>query len=212
MPVPCNCCPVADSNCFEASAQVPFVTAAVSANPGGLSIVNLASTIDGTAGADLSGFSPPVTAAQLAANPTTAIDWGFAAPTPINRVRWFNGGGGVLTDQDGFGVIQLQLLDNALTILYQTSWDLGPPIGNNNLVREIVFPEVPGVRYVRATNMNKQNNAVMGTGSPLLRQIQAFQTAAKPVWRCRNQTPPNTMRWFDSVGTEYDSSLVMPCD
>lgn len=213
MTLQCSCCPIPTDECWESVVQLPFQSVVVSNNPGGLSITNLASTIDGSAGSDLSGFSPPASAAQLAANPTTAIDYVFAAPQPdVNRLRWFNGGGGVLTDQDGFGLVTFQLLDPANVVLYQSNWDLTQPIGNNAIVREITFQPVDNVKTIRFTNFHKQNDAVMGTGSPLLRQFQAFAVAARPVWPCRDRLAPNTLRWFDATGTEVAAAAdVVPC-
>lgn len=207
MPVPCDCCPVAaPARC--AAGEVPFSNVLVSANPGGLPITNLASTIDGTAGADLSGFSPPVTEAQLLANPTTAFDYVFAAPVNnLVRLRWHNGGGGDLTDQDGFGLITVTLLDAGLAPLYTTPWDLTAPAGNNAIVRELNFPAVSGVARVRFNGFHKQNTAVMGTGSPLLRQVEAFVYG--PVFPCRRRS--GALEWYDETGNLVPNPEVVDC-
>ncbi|WP_030672465.1 hypothetical protein [Streptomyces sp. NRRL B-1347] len=208
MPVPCNCCPIAGpTRC--APGEVPFSAVQISANPAGLPITNLASTIDGTAGADLSGFSPPVTEAQLVANPTTGFDYLFAAPVDnLVRLRWHNGGGGVLTDQDGFGLITVTLLDAGLAPLYTTPWDLTAPITNNAVVRELNFPPVSGVARVRFDGFHKQNVGVMGTGSPLLRQVEAFTNG--PVFPCRRRN--GTLEWYDEAGNLVPNSEVVSCD
>lgn len=209
MTVPCNCCPVAaPERC--GIGEVPFASVSIAANPAGLPITNLASTIDGTAGSDLSGFSPPVSEAQLVANPTTAFDYVFAAPVDnLVRLRWHNGGGGVLTDQDGFGLITVTLLDAGLAPLYTTPWDLTAPIGNNAIVRELNFPAVSGVARVRFNGFHKQNVGVMGTGSPLLRQVEAFTNG--PVFPCRRRSS-GALEWYDEAGNLVPNAEVTNCD
>lgn len=207
MAVPCDCCPmVTDSYC--GTSQVLFGSVGVMDNPAGLPITNLASTIDGTAGADLSGFSPPVSEAQLTSNPTTGFDYIFAAPVDrLKRLRWYNGGGGVLTDQDGFGLITVTLLDAGLLPLFTTTWDLTAPVGDNNIVRELNFAPVNGVSRIRFDHFHKQNTAVFGTGAPLLRQVEAFTT--DPVYPCRRSN--GTVEWYDAVGNLVPATDVHPC-
>lgn len=190
--------------------EVPFSSVLVSANPAGLPIVNLASTIDGTLGSDLSGFSPPVTEAQLVANPTTAFDYVFAAPVDgLSRLRWWNGGGGVLTDQDGFGLINVTFLDaGLLPIGASVPWDVGPPAADNNPARELNFHAVSGVARVRFDGFHKQNVAVMGTGSPLLRQVEAFNF--QTVFPCRRRN--GTLEWYDQQGNLVNSADVVSCE
>ncbi|KPI33268.1 hypothetical protein OV450_1356 [Actinobacteria bacterium OV450] len=209
MPVPCDCCPAgAPERC--AAGEVLFANVLVSANPAGLPITNLASTIDGTEGADLSGFAPPVTEAQLIANPTTAFDYVFAAPVNnLVRLRWHNGGGGVLTDQDGFGLITVTLLDAGLSPLFTTPWNLTAPIGDNTPPRTLDFAPVSGVARVRFNGFHKQNVAVMGAGSPLLRQVEAFTRG--PVFPCRRRGS-GALEWYDEVGNLVHLSDIGPCD
>ncbi|MFF4391443.1 hypothetical protein ACFY0G_32340 [Streptomyces sp. NPDC001552] len=206
-PVPCDCCPTSSPpRC--AAGEVLFSSVLVSANPAGLSIVNLASTIDGTQGSDLSGFSPPVTEATLVANPTTAIDYLFAAPVDnLVRLRWHNGGGGVLTDQDGFGLITMTLLDAGLAPLLSLPWNVGPPAGNNVPPRQLDFVAVNGVSRVRFSGFHKQNTGVMGTGSPLLRQVEAFVFG--PVYPCRRRN--GALEWYNLAGNLVPAADVVPC-
>lgn len=211
MTVPCNCCPVSPDGCFEAVTQVPFQSVGNIVNPGGLSIVNLASTIDGTLGSDLSGFSGPATAAQLAANPTTSWDYVFALPVnDLVRLLWANGGGGVLTDQDGFGLVTFTFLDPANVVITQITHNMTAPAGNNAVIRTVAFPPIANVKTIRVSNFTKQNNGVMGTGSPLLRQIQAFTRTVKPVFPCR--LPNGTIHFYDGTGAEVAASQVVTCE
>jgi hypothetical protein len=207
MPAPCDCCPVAaPRRCGVGWA--PFSAVAIAANPAGLPISNLASTIDGTYGSDLSGFSPPVTEAQLTGNPTTGFLYSFAAPRDnLVRLRWYNGGGGVLTDQDGFGLITVTLLDAADAPLYTTVWDLTAPIGNNGLVRQLDFPPVGGVARIRVDNLHKQNPAVFGTGAPLLRQFEAHVSG--PAFPCRRRS--GALEWYSAAGSLVDPATLIPC-
>ncbi|MEU1815143.1 hypothetical protein ABZ543_08090 [Streptomyces roseifaciens] len=180
----------------------------IAANPAGLPITNLNSTIDGTAGADLSGFSPPVSEAQLVANPTTGFDYVFATPVDnLVRLRWFNGGGGILTDQDGFGLITFTLLDAGLSPLYSSPWNLTAPIGNNAVVREISFTAVSGVARIRFNAFHKQNPGVFGTGAPLLRQVEAFVNG--PAFPCRRRN--GTLEWYNESGNVVDPATLGPC-
>jgi hypothetical protein len=205
--VPCDCCAVASPpRC--GIGEVPFSSVLVSANPAGLTITNLASTIDGTQGADLSGFSPPVTEAVLVANPTTAIDYLFASPVDnLVRLRWHNGGGGVLTDQDGFGLITVTFLDAGLATIATMPWDLTAPIGNNAPARQLDFTALNGVARVRFSGFHKQNPAVMGTGSPLLRQVEAFTSG--PLFPCRRRN--GTLEWYDELGNLVPLAEVGSC-
>lgn len=189
---------------------MPFSSVLVSANPAGLPIVNLASTIDGTLGSDLSGFSPPVTEAQLVANPTTAFDYLFASPVnDLVRLRWWNGGGGILNDQDGFGLITVTFLDAGLSpIGAPVPWDVGPPAANNVPARELNFPAVNGVSRIRFSGFHKQNVAVMGTGSPLLRQVEAF--TFQTVFPCRRRS--GVLEWYDQQGNLIDGANVTNCN
>lgn len=187
---------------------MPFSSVLVSANPAGLSIVNLASTIDGTQGADLSGFSPPATEAALVANPTTAFDYLFASPVDdLVRLRWHNGGGGILTDQDGFGLVTVTFLDAGLIPIASMPWDLTAPIGNNALPRQLDFTALNGVSRVRFSGLHKQNPAVMGTGSPLLRQVEAFVFG--PVFPCRRRS--GALEWYNQAGSLVPTVDVVPC-
>lgn len=208
MTLPCDCCPVAaPERC--GTGEVPFSSVLVSANPAGLPITNLASTIDGTHGSDLSGFSPPVSEAQLVANPTTAFDYVFAAPVDnLVRLRWHNGGGGVLTDQDGFGLITATLLDVGLAPIFTTPWDLTAPIGNNALARELNFTAVNGVARVRFDGFHKQNTGVFGTGAPLLRQVEAFVRG--PAFPCRRRGT-GALEWYNEAGNLVDPASLGPC-
>jgi hypothetical protein len=188
---------------------VPFSSVLVSANPAGLPIVNLASTIDGTQGADLSGFSPPVSEAQLVANPTTGFDYVFMAPVDrLVRLRWHNGGGGVLSDQDGFGLITVTLLDAGLTPLFASPWDLTAPIGNNASPRQLDFAAVNGVARVRFDGFHKQNPGVFGTGAPLLRQVEAFVQG--PVYPCLRRRS-GALEWYNAAGNLVDPASLGPC-
>lgn len=207
MSVPCDCCPVAaPSRC--AIGEVPFSSALVSANPAGLSIVNLASTIDGTAGADLSGFVPPVTEAVLVANPTTAIDYVFASPVDnLVRLRWYNGGGGILTDQDGFGLVTVTFLNAGLAPIATMPWDLTAPLGNNGPPRQLDFTALNGVARVRFSGFHKQNTAVMGAGSPLLRQVEAFVSG--PAYPCRRRN--GTLEWYNEAGSLVPVAELVSC-
>lgn len=205
--VPCDCCPIAaPARC--AIVEVPFSSTLVSANPAGLTIVNLASTIDGTVGTDLSGFSPPVTEAVLVANPTTAFDYLFGSPVDrLVRLRWYNGGGGVLTDQDGFGLITVTFLDAALATIATMPWNLAPPLGNNSPPRQLDFAALNNVSRIRFSGFHKQNTAVMGTGSPLLRQVEAFATG--PVFPCRRRS--GALEWYDLAGNQVAATDIIPC-
>lgn len=210
MTVPCGCCPISVGGCFVANTEVMFQSATVSANPGGLSISNLASTIDGTQGSDLSGFVPPVSEATLTSNATT-FDYTFAAPVnDLVRLRWHNGGGGILTDQDGFGLISVQFLDNALApIGAMVPWDVGPPVGNNVPYRELNFGPLAGVKAIRFGDFHKQNPATFGTGTPLLRQVEAFTSTYREVYACRTAT--GAVQWYDADGNLVSTADVTPC-
>lgn len=207
MSVPCDCCTVASPpRC--GIGEVPFSSVLVSANPAGLPIGNLASTIDGTEGADLSGFSPPVTEASLVANPTTAFDYLFPSPVDnLVRLRWHNGGGGVLTDQDGFGLITVTFLDAGLVPIASMPWDLTAPIGNNTPARQLDFTALNGVARVRFSGFHKQNPAVMGAGSPLLRQVEAFVSG--PLFPCRRRS--GALEWYNEAGNLVPAAEVVSC-
>ena len=203
-PSPCNCCPTGLARCHITQTSFASATAVNSAP-----VTNLPSTIDGTAGADLSGFAPPVTQATLTANPQWGMDYAFPAPrNGLTRLRWANGGGGILTDQDGFGLIRVQFLDAALTPIGPSLvWDLTAPAANNTIVRELNFPPVSGVDRVRFDQFNKQNAAVMGTGSPLLRQVEAFVLDPVHGMRCDD----GEVHWFDSAGNEPNPLELADC-
>lgn len=205
MTMPCDCCPSVDAAC--GTGEVAFSQVLVL---NGAPVGNMNSTIDGTAGADLSGFSPPVSEPTLIANPTWGFDYVFAGGPVSNliRLRWFNGGGGVLTDQDGFGLVTVTFLDAALApIGAPVLWGLGPPVGNNNVTRELNFTPLNGVARVRFNNFHKQNVAVFGAGAPLLRQVEAFVDG--PVFPCRR--PNGNLEWYDLLGNLVPTNLVHIC-
>lgn len=207
MTVPCDCCPTA-SPVRCAAGEVPFSSAIVSANPAGLTISGLASTIDGTHGTDLSGFTPPTSEASLVANPTTAFDYIFAAPVNnLVRLRWHNGGGGDLSDQDGFGLITVTFLNAGLAPIATTPWNLTAPAGNNSLPRQLDVAPMSGVARVRFSGFHKQNPGVMGAGAPLLRQVEAFVVG--PVFPCRRRS--GALEWYDLVGNLVAPADVVPC-
>ncbi|UJV42983.1 hypothetical protein [Streptomyces sp. AMCC400023] len=188
---------------------MPFSSVAIAANPAGLPITNLNSTIDGSAGADLSGFAPPVSEAQLVANPTTGFDYLFASPVDtLVRLRWHNGGGGVLTDQDGFGLITVNFLDAGLGTITSMPWDLTAPIGNNGVVRELNFTAINGVARIRFNAFHKQNPGVFGAGAPLLRQVEAFVHG--PAFPCRRRGS-GVLEWYNEAGNLVDPASLGPC-
>lgn len=209
----CGCCPLQVVRCFQApTSNRRFQSVQVTANPSNHPISNLNSTIDGNAGADLSGFTPPIPANQNP-NPATTIDYVLSPPLDnVTGFQWWNGGGTILNDGDGVGTMHLQLLDAANVILSEFDWSVAAPTNNNVPPRTINFAAVDGLARVRISQITKQVIAQSGTGCPLWRQFQVqvsvgVQRAVG--MRCVGTEDPIT--WFDVNGDQIPEAQFVPC-
>ncbi len=189
-----DCCPLQLTKCSQmrytpsclitpvATQVVPKTTGAfavaVTANPNGYGIINIAATGDNnTAGASYGGIDRPANASA----PGVVIR--YTNPVNFNRVirvKLWNNGGGNVNDSDGLASATVTLRDSALNILYT-----GTLIGaNGGAVQSLNnIGKIDNVRYLFLSNIT----SLTGSASPdiLWRNIQMEAAALTDfIWSC----------------------------